>query len=79
MKIDGIPTDTFYRMIADLGAEQWKIVSEYTGFDKGIDYDAVVLKKKGIKLRFVWVQHLDGSLEGLNAVLLELRERYRLG
>ena len=46
-----IATDTFYRMIADLSAAQWRVVSEYAGFDKGIDYDLVILKKQGIKLR----------------------------
>ena len=79
MRIDGIPADTFYRIVADLSAEQWKIASEYSGFDKGIDYDAVVLKKLGVTLKFKWVLYLDGSVEGPDAPLQELRERYSLG
>ena len=76
MKIDGIPTDTFYQIIADLSADQWKVMSEYAGFDKGIDYDLIVLKKQGITLKFVWVLYLDGSVNGPEALLLELREKY---
>ena len=77
--ISGIPADTFYRMIADLSAEQWKVVSEYAGFDKGIDYDLVVLKKQGVTLKLKWVLYLDGSIQGPDAPLEELRERYGLG
>ena len=78
MKLNAVPTDTFYRILADLHAEQWKIVSEYAGFDRGIDCDFVVLKRQGIKLKFVWVLYLDGSVEGPDSLVLELRERYSL-
>ncbi len=63
MLISSIPAGAFYRIIADLRYEQWKVVAEYGRFDKGIDYDLVVLKKQGITLRFVWVLHLDGRLK----------------
>ena len=44
-KISDIPTDIFYRVISELRSEEWKVVSEYAGFDKGIDYDLYVLKR----------------------------------
>ncbi len=78
MKINGIPTDTFYQMLADLGTEQWKTVSEYAGFDKGIDYDLVVLKRQGIKLKFEWDNWFEGNVKGPDILVQELRERYRL-
>ncbi len=78
MKIDGIPTETFYTLLDGLRADGWKAAAEYAGFDKAIDYDSAVFTKNGVKLKLVWAVHLDGSLEGPAAYLLELRGRYGL-
>ena len=78
-QISSISTPVFEKMLSDLRAEQWKIISRYDGFDAGIDYDLVVLEKGNVTLKFKWVLYLDGSVEGPDALLQELRERYSLG
>ena len=78
MKVPDIPTDIFYQIISELRSEEWKAVLEYAGFYAGTDYDLVVLKRQGVKLKFEWDNWLEGSVEGPNTQVQELRARYSL-
>jgi len=77
-QIASIPTLLFRRIVSDLRAEQWKIISRYDGFEAGIDYDFVVLEKHNTRLKFQWALYRDGSVQGPDTLLQELREKYGL-
>lgn len=78
MLLSDIPTDAFNRIIAELRADGWKKIKEYDGFDAWIDYGFVVLQKQGVRLTFEWDNWIEGSLEGPETQLQELKAKYAL-
>jgi hypothetical protein len=55
-----IETTLFDKIIQDLKKEGWRVKKEYYGFDKGIDYDFLVLKKDGNIIEFTWDNYGEG-------------------
>lgn len=76
MLIENIPTSVYERIIVDLCADGWEQKAAYGGFDAGIDYDCVTLKKRGRTLKFQWERYFEGRVTGPEALLAELRQTY---
>lgn len=78
MKISHIPTDAFNAIIEALVADGWTITEEYDGMDAWIDYGLVVLEKNGTGLRLEWDNWSEGSCEGPEEAVREIREAHGL-
>ena len=74
--VKGIPSPVYEQIITDLGADGWERMAVYTGFDAGIDYDSVTLKKQEQTLKFKWEPYFEGRITGPKAILAKLRDRY---
>jgi hypothetical protein len=73
-----IKTELWNTVIADLQQEGWKITSKYDGFDAGIDYDALTLKKDELKIDFVWDNWSEGEIICEPAISEILQRKYAL-
>ncbi|HKS38391.1 MAG TPA: hypothetical protein VJW76_14450 [Verrucomicrobiae bacterium] len=78
MKVSDIPTETFNQIIEELRSQGWRKVDEYDNMDAWIDYGMVVLEKSGASLRFEWDNWMEGSVDGPDVVVQEIRRRYKL-
>jgi hypothetical protein len=78
MKIADIPTAKFNLILDELRVEGWRKVEEYDNFDAWIDYGRVVLEQGDIRLEFEWDNWMEGVIDGPDAVVEQLRTRYRL-
>lgn len=58
-----IKTDDWNRIIDGLKADGWKPESQYDGFDAGIDFDFLVLKKGAERMRFGWDNWFEGEIQ----------------
>ncbi len=71
--VKGIPSPVYEQIITDLGADGWAQSGAYGGFDAGIDYDSVTLKKQGQTLKFKWEPYFEGRITGPEALLAQLK------
>lgn len=78
MKLVDIPTEEFRRIVKDLRADGWRKTEEYDGFDAWIDYGLIVLERNGVSTKFEWTNWMEGTMEGPEAVVLEIRSKYGL-
>ena len=76
MKVADIPTAKFNHILDELRSEGWRKAEEYDAFDAWIDYGRVVLVKGGDRLEFEWDNWMEGAIDGSDAVVLQLKERY---
>ncbi len=56
----------------------WKVRSKYAGFDAGIDYDSVLLRKGSGTLKCEWDNWSEWSIEGKRRFIEEIAERSKL-
>lgn len=78
MKLAGIPTDTFNQIVKELRADGWTKTDEYDNVDAWSDYGMVVLKKGRASLKFEWDNWMEGTVDGPDEVVHEIRTRYSL-
>lgn len=72
----GIHSPVYEQIITDLCADGWARSGAYSGFDAGIDYDSVTLKKESQTLKFKWEPYFQGRITGPEVLLAELKETY---
>ncbi len=58
-----IKTENWNSIIESLRKEKWKYDYKYNGFDAGIDFDLIVLKKGEEKIIFGWNNWFEGELQ----------------
>ncbi len=66
----------YEQIITGLCADGWKQTAAYGGFDAGIDYDSVTLKKESRTLKFKCEPYFGGRITGPEALLAQLEETY---
>lgn len=71
-----IKTNIWNHIINDLKKENWTVVSEYSLFDKGIDFDFYELSKEGVCIRFCWDNWSEGEIEATEETFLFLQKKY---
>ncbi len=64
MKIEGIPTDIFNRILNDHMKSGWQKISEQTALDTWVNYGKIVLSKDQVTLFFEWDNWFEGWVEG---------------
>lgn len=78
MKLVDIPTEIFNGIVKELRANGLRKTEEYDAFDAWIDYGMVVLEKSGVRLRFEWDNWMEGTVDGSDEIVQEIRARYGL-
>ncbi len=74
--IHAIDATAMESIIRHLESTGWRQTSRYGGFDAGIDYDCIRLKRRGVRLKCEW-NHDDGwriagPREAVDALAAEL-------
>lgn len=80
MKIVDVETELGNRIIASLKADGWRVAKEYSllAFDKGIDFDSYVLKKRDAVLEFEWTNWFEWEITGDQESLQYLADMFQL-
>ena len=73
-----IKTEDWNRIIEGLIGEGWKMKNKYLGFDAGIDYDYLVLKKGDNSIQFAWGNWFEGEIKCPSALMDMLQEKFNL-
>lgn len=76
--IQDVPAETFGPLFEQLVSSGWQVRSKYAGFDAGIDYDCVLLRKGFGTLRCEWDNWSEWSIEGKRRLIEEIAERSKL-
>ena len=76
--IQGIPAETFDPLCEQLVSSGWKVRSKYAGFDAGIDYDRLILRKRFGTLKCEWDNWSEWSIEGKRYLIEEIASRGNL-
>lgn len=67
--IKDIPADRFKVLVSGLQRQGWQLGSRYSGFDAGIDYDCVRLRKGLSVLKCEWDNWTEWSVEGRRPIV----------
>jgi len=67
--IKDIPGDRFKVLISELQRQGWRLGSRYSGFDAGIDYDCLRLRRGFSALKCEWDNWTEWSVEGPRSVI----------
>lgn len=51
---------------------------KYDGFDAGIDYDFLVLKKGGNRIEFGWDNWVEGEIKCKNELMEMLQDKFKM-
>lgn len=73
--IQDIPAETFEPLFEQLVSSGWKVRSKYAGFDAGIDYDRLLLRKGLGTLKCEWDNWSEWSIEGKRHLIEEIASR----
>lgn len=73
-----INTDDWNKIISDLVNDGWKITSKYDGFDKGIDFDFLILRNGFEMIYFGWDNWLEGEIKCSENLFGYLTERFKM-
>lgn len=76
--IANIGNDAFSSVLASLESAGWKVYARYGGFDAGIDYDCIRLKRAGIRLKCEWDPWDAWSIEGPATVIQQMADQFGL-
>lgn len=76
--IQAISGATFEPLFQQLVSSGWKIHSKYAGFDAGIDYDCLRLRKGFGTLKCEWDNWSEWSIEGRRQLIEEIADRSKL-
>lgn len=73
--ITNIRHQAFDCVLPQLEQMGWKVYARYGGFDAGIDYDCIRLKRAGIKLKCEWDPcdewRIEGPVEVIAAIAIQ--------
>lgn len=73
--IANIGPQAFECVLPQLEQMGWKVYARYGGFDAGIDYDCIRLKRAGIKLKCEWNPcdewRIEGPVEVIEAIAIQ--------
>lgn len=58
-----IETKLWYSIIEYLKSNDWKIISEYNLFDKGIDFDFYEFEKDKVRIFMAWDNWFEGEIK----------------
>jgi hypothetical protein len=72
--IKDIPRDKFELLLNQLRERGWRVYSKYQGFDAGIDYDCLHMRKGFKTLKCEWDNWSEWSVEGGRRVVQEIAE-----
>ena len=61
--VTGIPTEIFYSIVTFLKNSKWKLFVEYSGFDKGIDFDLYQYAMDSETILMAWDNWLEGEIK----------------
>jgi hypothetical protein len=70
--IKDIPGSRFQALVSTLIAQGWHQRARYTGFDAGIDYDRLVLRKGVRSLICEWDNWSEWSIEGPRRLIVAI-------
>ena len=73
-----IKTENWNRIIQGLIDDDWKLKMKYDGFDAGIDFDFLVLKKKQDKIEFSWDNWVEGEIKCSEELMKMLENKFDL-
>jgi len=76
--IQEISGEAFEPLFEQLVSSGWKVCSKYTGFDAGIDYDRLLLRKGFGTLKCEWDNWSEWSIEGKRHLIEEIADRSKL-
>ena len=78
-----VETQLWYKIIEDFKSRNWKVITEYNQFDKGIDFDLYELKKGNEKVLFAWDNWFEGEIkcseERFRLIELEFDVEFKIG
>lgn len=79
-KIENIKTETWRRIMEDLGASGFEVIYQYEGMDAGVDFNRYDLMNRadGELIIFEWDNWSEGEIKAAPSRLEALREKYRL-
>jgi len=69
-----IPTQTWNALLDRLKKHNWKVKYRYDGFDAGIDFDLIILRKKSDILFMGWTNWFEGEVQAEAACLKEVEQ-----
>ncbi len=76
--IQDVSAEAFEPLFDQLVSSGWKVRSKYAGFDAGIDYDRLLLRKGFGTLKCEWDNWSEWSIEGRRDLIEEIADRSKL-
>jgi hypothetical protein len=73
-----IKTEDWNRIIFGLKNQGWKLKSKYNGFDSGIDFDFLILKKEHNQITFGWDNWFEGEIKCSNEMFNVLSQKFHV-
>jgi hypothetical protein len=73
-----IKTEDWNKIIEGLMKDGWKLKMKYDGFDAGIDFDFLMLKKKRQKIEFGWDNWVEGEIKCSDELMEILENKFNL-
>ncbi|MEO0895583.1 MAG: hypothetical protein AAFY71_04265 [Bacteroidota bacterium] len=73
-----IPTATWNAIIDGLIQQGWRRIADYSGFDKGIDKDYLILRSEEKSIIFGWTNWFEGEIRADWITLDELALEFDL-
>ena len=74
--IDNIATEQFNELKERMINDGWRLVRDYGGLDKGIDYDFCALKRKNHRVVLEWSNYDEGSIKAPAETIALIRDTY---
>ena len=71
-----IKTDDWNKIINGLVKDGWRITSKYEGYDRGIDFDFLILRNGSDKVFFGWENWLEGEIKCSDRIFTHLAKRF---
>lgn len=73
-----IKTEDWNKIISALLVDGWKMKSKYSGFDAGIDFDFLIMRKGVQQIMFGWDNWFEGEIKCSDKLFDELSKKYQI-
>lgn len=73
-----VKTADWNSIVEGLREDGWKMSNKYLGFDAGIDYDFLVLRKGENSIEFAWGNWFEGEIKAEEELLQMIQEKFTL-